>query len=97
MKSIAALLALSSLVACASAPGTTTETRVAVPVPCRIPDPVCKAPVYDAASKSQPMDTRVRMLRAEIANYEDCVRLYQEALTACRQVEPVSGENPGTR
>ena len=89
MKSTAVILALSWALMGATCqerpdPPVGIVTKVAVPVPCRVPEPVCKAPAYDAARKAQPGDTKAKLLRAEVIGYEDCVRLYREALAACR-------------
>jgi hypothetical protein len=87
---IAALIAASSFVLMGAmcqerpAPPTSVETKVPVPVPCRVAEPVCASPAYDSARKDMAMDVREQLMRAEIAQYEDCVRLYREALAACR-------------
>lgn len=59
-----------------------------IPVPCKIPEPTCDAPAYDVAKKEQDGDIKVRLLRAETAAYEDCLRKYRIALQACQQYLP---------
>ena len=95
MKSTTALLALVSstwlLASCGTTrpdPPSAVEVKVAVPVPCRIPEPQCATPAYDAARRDQDGDLRLRLLRAETAAYADCVRLYRLALSACREASP---------
>lgn len=86
MKWIAALLAL-SLTACETAPAkppVAVQVKVAVPVPCKEPEPACQVPAYDAAKKEQPMDDRVKLFRAEAIEQADCLRLYRAALERCR-------------
>ena len=92
MKSIVApALLVSLLLAGAScetqreSPPVAVETKVAVPVPCDIPEPQCVAPAYDAARKEQPGDVKVRLLRAESITQADCLRRFKEALAACRE------------
>jgi hypothetical protein len=65
-------------------PPSAVEIRVAVPVPCQVAEPQCKTPAYDAAKKDMPGDRKAKLLRAEVINYEDCVRRYREALASCR-------------
>lgn len=88
MKSTTALLASLLLMGAScqpSAPPSAVEVRVPVPVPCNVAEPQCQAPAYDNATKDQPGDTKVKLLRAESATQTDCLRLYRSALTACRQ------------
>jgi hypothetical protein len=65
-------------------PPSAVEVRVAIPVPCTVPEPQCSAPAYDAARKEQPADQKAKLLRAEAIGQEDCLRRYREALSACR-------------
>lgn len=65
-------------------PPSAVTVKVAVPVPCRVAEPVCAAPAYDAATKAQEGDAKVRLMRAETANQADCVRKYRDALEVCR-------------
>jgi len=60
------------------------EIKVAVPVPCAVPEPQCSAPAYNAAKKDQAADQKAKLLRAEAIGQEDCLRRYREALAACR-------------
>jgi len=73
-------------------PPSAVEVRVAVPVPCRVPEPQCHTPAYNAATKELAADRKARLLRAEVIGYEDCLRRYREALAACR-AEP-KGDTP---
>lgn len=54
-------------------------------MPCRVAEPQCDAPAYDAATKNEAGDTKIRLLRAETAAQKDCLQRYREALTSCRQ------------
>lgn len=65
-------------------PPSAVEVLTAVPVPCQVPEPQCRAPAYNAAKKDWPADKKARLLRAEIIDHEDCLRRYREALSACR-------------
>lgn len=65
-------------------PPSAVEVKVAVPVPCQVPEPECRAPSYNSATKDMPGDKKTKLLRVEIIGYEDCVRRYREALAACR-------------
>lgn len=92
MRLITALLASSFLLMGATCqerpdPPSAVEVKVAVPVPCQVQEPSCAAPAYDSAKKDQDGDFRIRVLRAETSAYWLCVKLYREALAACRQVE----------
>lgn len=90
MRSIAALLAASSLALMGASceerptPPVAVEIRVPVPIPCQVPDPQCESPAYDQARKEQPGDVKVRLLRAETATQQDCLRQYRAAMMACR-------------
>ena len=89
MKTVALLLASSFLLAGASCenrpdPPSAVEIKVAVPVPCRVPIPVCFAPAYDSATKEMEGDRKVKLLRAETASQADCLRVFKLALEACR-------------
>lgn len=90
MKSTAALLvALSWALLGAScqerpAPPSAVEVKVAVAVPCEVAEPQCRAPAYDAARKEMAGDAKVKLLRAEAALQEDCLRRYRDALAVCR-------------
>lgn len=94
-KSTAVILLSSALLAGASCenrpdPPSAVEVRVPVPVPCRVPEPSCQAPAYDQATKAMEGDQKVKLLRAETASQADCVRLYREALAACREAQPAA-------
>ncbi len=58
MRLTGALLALSclALAGCQTRPDppSAVEVKVAVPVPCAVPEPQCSAPAYNAAKKEQP-------------------------------------------
>lgn len=69
-------------------PPAAVEVKVAIPVPCRVAEPQCAAPAYDAATKGQDGDLRIRLLRAETAEQADCLRRYRDALASCRQEVP---------
>ena len=69
-------------------PPVAVQVRVAVPGPCGVAHPECRAPAYDAAQKDMPGDTRIKLLRAEAAEREDCLRRYRLALDACRTPAP---------
>ena len=88
MRLTGALLALSclALAGCQTRPDppSAVEVKVAVPVPCAVPEPQCSAPAYNAAKKAQPADQKAKLLRAEAIGQEDCLRRYREALAACR-------------
>jgi hypothetical protein len=73
-------------------PPSAVEVRVAVPTPCQVDEPQCARPAYNAARKTQPGDKKAQLLRAEVIGYEDCLRLYREALAACRK--PPEGATP---
>ena len=60
------------------------EVRVAVATPCLVPEPECHTPIYNTAKKEMPADVKVKLLRAETKGQADCLRLYREALSACR-------------
>jgi hypothetical protein len=88
MRLTGALLAVScfALAGCQTRPDppSAVEVKVAVPVPCAVPEPQCSTPAYDAAKKEQPADQKAKLLRAEAISQEDCLRRYREALAACR-------------
>lgn len=65
-------------------PPVTTITKVPVPIPCRVPEPVCQAPAYNDARKDMQGDQKAKLLRAEAVSQADCVRQYREALATCR-------------
>ena len=65
-------------------PPVPVEIQVPVAVPCEIPVPACEAPAYDAATKDQAMDLRVKLLRVEAIEQADCLKRTREALEACR-------------
>ena len=67
-------------------PPSAVETKVAVPVPCRVAEPECLAPAYDAATPEMAGDRKAKLLRAETAGQADCLRRYREALAVCRQL-----------
>lgn len=69
-------------------PPSAVEVPTAVAVPCPVPEPQCRVPAYNAARKDLPADQKVKLLRAEVIGYEDCLRRYREALTACRTPTP---------
>lgn len=99
MRFHAALLLASSWVlfgACAPVrpdPPSAVEVKVAVPVPCRVPEPLCPLPAYDSARPEQPGDVKVRLLRVEAAQQAECLREYRRALAACREA---GVERPGS-
>jgi len=75
------------LAGCAStppAPPVPIETKVLVEIPCQIEVPACQAPAYDQATKDQPMDLRVKLLRVEAIEQADCLARTRAALEACR-------------
>ena len=88
MRLTGALLALSclALAGCQTRPDSPSavEVKVAMPVPCAVPEPQCSAPAYNAAKKDQAADQKAKLLRAEAIGQEDCLRRYREALAACR-------------
>jgi len=63
------------------------EVEIAVPVACRVPEPQCAAPAYDAARAEDALDVLVKLMRAEMRLREDCVKRYREALAACREAK----------
>jgi len=65
-------------------PPVPVEIQVPVAVPCEIEVPACQAPAYDAATKDQPMDLRVRLLRVEAIEQAECLKRTRAALEACR-------------
>lgn len=65
-------------------PPVPVEIQVPVAVPCAIPVPECPAPAYDGATKAQAMDLRVKLLRVEAIEREDCIARTRAALEACR-------------
>ena len=65
-------------------PPSAVEVRTAVRVPCAVPEPACRAPAYDSATKDMPGDRKAKLMRSETIGQRDCVRLYREALAACR-------------
>lgn len=86
---VSAVLLASFLLAGASCekrpdPPSAVEVDRVVEVACRIPEPQCSAPGYNAAKKEQEGDVKLRLLRAEVIEQEDCLRLYRKALEACR-------------
>lgn len=90
MRSIAAALVLSLPLMGAScpeqpSPPSAVEVRVPVPVPCKVAEPECQVPAYNGAKKEQPMDDRLKLLRAEAIEQADCIRRYREALASCRE------------
>jgi len=89
MKLTTAILAVSWLLMGMSCeqrqdPPSAVEVRTAVRVPCSVPEPACRAPAYDAAMKDMPGDRKAKLMRAETIGQRDCIRLYREALAACR-------------
>ncbi len=65
-------------------PPVPVEIQVPVALPCEISVPECEAPAYDRATKDQPMDLRVKFLRVEAIEREDCLKRTRAALEACR-------------
>lgn len=65
-------------------PPVPVEIQVPVAVPCQIEVPACQAPAYDAATKDQPMDLRVKLLRVEAIEQAECLARTRAALEACR-------------
>ena len=65
-------------------PPVPVEIQVPVAVPCQIEVPACPAPAYDAATKDQPMDMRVKLLRVEAIEQAECLARTRAALEACR-------------
>lgn len=88
MKSTAALLISCWLLMGATcqeaSPPSAVEVRVAVPVPCRVPEPECSTPAFNSARKEQEGDVKLKLLRAETVQAADCLRRYREALASCR-------------
>jgi hypothetical protein len=89
MRSTTAILAFSWLLmgmSCEQRPAPPVPVPVnrVVQVPCTVPEPTCKSPAYDSATKDMPGDRKAKLLRAETIGQHDCVRLYREALAACR-------------
>jgi len=67
------------------APPSAVEIKVGVPIACKVAEPECRAPAYDAARKEMQGDVKVKLLRAEAALQEDCLRRYRDALAVCRK------------
>jgi hypothetical protein len=65
-------------------PPVPVEIQVPVAVPCQIDVPSCPAPAYDAATKDQAMDLRLKLLRVEAIEQADCLARTRGALEACR-------------
>lgn len=87
MKSIAALLTSWLLMGASCqepSPPSAVEVKVAVPVPCQVPEPECSMPAFNGAKKEQEGDVKLRLLRAETVQAADCLRRYRKALAACR-------------
>ena len=89
MKLTTAILAVSWLLMGAMCdnrpdPPSAVEVRTAVRVPCAVPEPECRAPAYDTATKEMPGDRKAKLMRAETIGQRDCLRRYREALSACR-------------
>lgn len=80
------ILGIIFLAGCATEPKppVPVEIRVPVAVPCEIPVPACPAPAYDQATKADPMDLKVKLLRVEAIEQADCLKRTREALEACR-------------
>lgn len=94
MRSIAAILASSLLLAGASceqprqAPPVPVEVKVVVPVPCQEEVPQCRSPAYDTAKKEQAGDAKVKLLRAEAITQAACLEAFRRALERCRATLP---------
>jgi len=92
MRSTAALLLCLLVSACATPPETPPPVPVIVRVPvpvmvyCETPDPECREPAFNAATKEQPGDAQVKLLRSETVEQADCLRRTRLALAGCRKL-----------
>ena len=89
MRSTAALLLCLLVSACATPevpPPVPVIVKVPVPVPCDAPDPECKSPAFNAATKAQQGDAQIKLLRSEAVEQADCLQRTREALAGCRKL-----------